>query len=260
MVRSLAFGSTAKNFSRFSHSLSLRLRVLNTQPCSLQQLAGSLYKRHAVTPIYFFSVPQHFLSHIQWCSYRLQVYGFKFYFTSLTGVLFNFQSPYLFTIGRQLVLSLRRWSSLIHARFHVPYITWDYYRSVSSFAYRSFTFSGACFPSSFGQIPRFLLLVTSWCYHSIPLPRLHNAQGLTCIRFGLFPLSLAATQRVDFSFLSYGYLDVSIPRVHFFMLFYSHDDVQPSAIRLVPFGHPRIYARLTTTRGFSQPSTSFFVF
>ena len=50
--------------------------------------------------------------------------GFKFYFTPLTGVLFNFPSRYLFTIGRLLVFSLRRWFSQIPAWFHLSGCTW----------------------------------------------------------------------------------------------------------------------------------------
>jgi len=42
-----------------------------------------------------------------------------YYFTPLTGVLFTFPSRYLFTIGRQLVFSLERWSSQIPTRFLV---------------------------------------------------------------------------------------------------------------------------------------------
>ena len=50
--------------------------------------------------------------------------GFRFYFTPLTGVLFNFPSRYLFTIGRLLVFSLRRWFSRILAWFHLSGNTW----------------------------------------------------------------------------------------------------------------------------------------
>ena len=46
-------------------------------------------------------------------------------FHSPPGVLFAFPSRYLFTIGLQLVFSLRRWSAWIHAGFHVSRITRD---------------------------------------------------------------------------------------------------------------------------------------
>ena len=41
------------------------------------------------------------------------------------GVLFTFPSRYWFTIGRQGILRLTRWSSQIHAGFHGPGATWD---------------------------------------------------------------------------------------------------------------------------------------
>ena len=50
--------------------------------------------------------------------------GFRFYFTPLTGVLFNFPSRYLFTIGRLRVFSLGSWFSEIPAWFHLSSSTW----------------------------------------------------------------------------------------------------------------------------------------
>ena len=47
------------------------------------------------------------------------------------------------------------------------------------------------------------------------------------------PSSLAATERIDFSFLSSGYLDVSVPRVPFYKAMYlPYDD------RIPPAGFP----------------------
>ena len=42
-----------------------------------------------------------------------------------SGVLFTFPSRYWFTIGRQRVFSLRRWSSWIPTEFHVFRGTWE---------------------------------------------------------------------------------------------------------------------------------------
>ena len=55
---------------------------------------------------------------------------FQVLFTPLTGVLFTFPSRYLFTIGRQGVFSLIRWSGQIHTEFHVHRVTWDTSRGV----------------------------------------------------------------------------------------------------------------------------------
>ena len=72
------------------------------------------------------------------------------------------------------------------------------------------------------------------------------------------PSSLAATTGIEFSFSSSGYLDVSVPRVVFFILFYSDKDgqilLQPGCpIRISPD-----QSLLTATRSFSQLTTSFF--
>ena len=55
----------------------------------------------------------------------MSVYGFRFYFTPLTGVLFTFPSRYLFTIGSRLVFSLGSWSTRIRTGFLVPRPTQD---------------------------------------------------------------------------------------------------------------------------------------
>lgn len=58
-------------------------------------------------------------------SHCLSAYGFMFYFTPYTRVLFTFPSQYYFTIGHPGVFSLTRWSSLIHTGFHVSHATRD---------------------------------------------------------------------------------------------------------------------------------------
>ena len=59
----------------------------------------------------------------------MSVYGFRFYFTPLTGVLFAFPSRYLSAIGSYLVFSLGSWSTRILTGFHVPRHTQDTARS-----------------------------------------------------------------------------------------------------------------------------------
>ena len=43
---------------------------------------------------------------------------FQVLLTPLMGVLFIFQSPYLSTIGRDVVLSLGEWAPQLHTEFH----------------------------------------------------------------------------------------------------------------------------------------------
>ena len=70
---------------------------------------------------------------------------FQVLFTPLTGVLFTFPSRYWFTIGRQRVFSLTRWSSWILAGFHVSRDTQGTHRSQQTVVYRAVTVSGRSF-------------------------------------------------------------------------------------------------------------------
>ena len=70
------------------------------------------------------------------------MYGFRYYFTPLAGVLFTFRSRYYSTIGRPVVLSLTGWSPRIHTRFPVSGVTWDTHRSPVAFDYETVTLYG----------------------------------------------------------------------------------------------------------------------
>jgi hypothetical protein len=70
---------------------------------------------------------------------------FQILFHSPLGVLFTFPSRYLFTIGHQVVFSLRRWSSWIPTRFHVSCGTRGSSRALCLFEYRAITFFGLPF-------------------------------------------------------------------------------------------------------------------
>ncbi len=98
---------------------------------------------------------------------------FQVLFHSPRGVLFTFPSRYWFTIGQERVFSLRRWSSQIHAGFHVPRATRVRNRSFHDFGYETFTLYGAAF-----QPLRLPLKVPRLAPHN-PGPRMD--------RFRLFP-------------------------------------------------------------------------
>ena len=76
---------------------------------------------------------------------RLVDTRFQGLFTPLAGVLFAFPSWYLFTIGRQVVFSLGRWSSQIPTGFLEPRGTQEPLRSPVSFAYGAITRCGLTF-------------------------------------------------------------------------------------------------------------------
>ena len=126
---------------------------------------------------------------------------FQVLFHSPSGVLFTFPSRYWFTIGRQVVFSLGRWSSQLPTGFHVSRGTLDPHRSPCSFAYRAFTFCGPPFQAV--QLEQGF--VTPLDGSATPVEQAQLVWAL--------PVSLAATQGIDDSFFSSGYLDVSVPRV-----------------------------------------------
>ena len=127
---------------------------------------------------------------------------FQVQYPPLTGVLPIFRSRYLFTIGRQRVLSLGRWTSQIQTRFHVTGPTRGHTRRSIHFRIRDCHPLWSRFPSSSAS--------KSFCNSVLMAPQPRRAEAR---RFRLSSFSLAATGGVDFSFLSCGYLDVSVPRV-----------------------------------------------
>jgi hypothetical protein len=73
----------------------------------------------------------------------LYAYGFRIYFTPLTGVLFAFPSRYWFTIGQSGVFSLGGWSPHVQTTFHVRRPTRFHAREL--FVYGAITHYGGHF-------------------------------------------------------------------------------------------------------------------
>ena len=100
-------------------------------------------------------------------------------------------------------------------------------------------------------------------FQTVPLPfinpmsRPHNPGTTEVVPVWAGPLSLAATYGITFVFFSCGYLDVSVPRVRSMYLCIQYTVTEHYLCRVSPFGHPRIKARLTAPRGFSQFTASF---
>ena len=121
----------------------------------------------------------------------MYVCGFRFFFTPLTGVLFTFPSRYLFTIGRQVVLSLGRWSSQLPPGLLGSQGTQGTGDCIQAFVYGGVTLCAA--PSQ-----------------KLPLAILHSYAGPTTprqkpVEVWAIPRSLATTWGVSFDFLSCGY-------------------------------------------------------
>ncbi len=93
---------------------------------------------------------------------------FQVLLTPLTGVLFTFPSRYLFTIGRQGVFRLTRWSSQIQAGLHVSRLTWVHNQEIRfSFGYGTVTLCGPTFqtvhlPKLFSRVIPIVPLNPDW--------------------------------------------------------------------------------------------------
>jgi hypothetical protein len=89
-------------------------------------------------------------------------------------------------------------------------------------------------------------------------PQRQRLASITPLWFGLFRVrSPLLTESLLFS------LPVGTEMFHFptfppLALFFQARVTGHNSSRVSPFGHPRITARLTAPRGFSQPPTSFF--
>ena len=160
----------------------------------------------------------------------MSVYGFRFYFTPLAGVLFAFPSRYFSAIGSCLVFSLGSWSTRIPAGFPVPRRTQDSAR-VRPVSDTRLSRATARLSMRFS----YLSVFTNSCRSpTTPLKAVWA-----------FPRSLAATWGISFDFFSSGYLDVSVPRVPSPFGVTVHDHR-----RVAPFGDPWIYACLRLPMAF----------
>ena len=104
------FASAARDSSR-PVKARFRSGSLSVNLAPRQRLAGSFYKRHAVTP--------------RWVLRLLVGARFQALFHSPLGVLFTFPSRYWFAIGLTGVFSLTGWSRRIRAEFLVFRVTQD---------------------------------------------------------------------------------------------------------------------------------------
>jgi hypothetical protein len=140
--RSPGFGSMASNYSPYSDSLSLRLRLSRL---NLARYHHSPVHSTKGTPSYVMHTSTD-CKHTVSGSISLRSRG-----------AFHLSLTVLFTIGCQGVFSLRRWSSQIPTGFLVSRGTWVPIQSRFGFAYRALTFYGR--PSHAVLLPiRFLTL------------------------------------------------------------------------------------------------------
>ena len=124
---------------------------------------------------------------------------FQVHIPPLAGVLLILHSRYWCAIGRRGVFSLAGWSPQIQSRFHVTGSTQVLLWCLSTFVYGTVTLCG----DPFQNLP----LTT----HNPTLESYNPAEETSAV--WAIPISLAATDGIDFSFSSSGYLDVSVHQV-----------------------------------------------
>ena len=128
-------------------------------------------------------------------------HDFRVFFTPLFEVLFTFPSRYSFTIGLSGVFSLTGWAPLIHTGFLVSRATQVPTR---------IKFIISCK----GLSPALVQLSICFYYDSSNTRRRpYYTDMAATISVWAAPRSLATTYGITFVFFSYGYLDVSVPRV-----------------------------------------------
>jgi hypothetical protein len=170
------------------------------------------------------------------------VYGFRYYFTPLTGVLFTFPSRYWFTIGHQQVFSLGGWSPRIPTGFHVSCGTWvSRTKSLVALLYRAVTFCGRPF-----QIVRLATRFITLQLRRIgtkrdpSTPMTQRTRAITRHWFGLFPFRSPLLRESRLLSFPRGTEMFQFPRLASSGLWIHPAMVRYDSDRVSPFGHPRI--------------------
>ena len=181
------------------------------------------------------------------------MYGFRYYFTLLFGVLFTFPLRYWFTIGIWWVFSLTGWYRQIHTGFLWSRATQD---STDS---QQFTRTGLS-PSMAQLSRRFRLMLFIVCGPTTLVRHVGQVWAS--------PFSLATTGGITFVLFSTPYLDVSVQEVsfptcvgiiHLQCIRLSHSEIRgfnacmqlPSAYRSLPRPSSPIRSKASTIHPYS---------
>ena len=107
------------------------------------------------------------------------------------------------------------------------------------------------------RVPTYLICTTStFAYRAITWYRHAFQRVLLANAVSAAPRSLAATRGISVDFCSYGYLDVSVPRVCFYTLSIQMQIIPKDWV--APFGYLWLKCLLSAHHSFSQTYTSFF--
>ena len=156
---------------------------------------------------------------------------------------FHLSLTVLYAIGHQVVFSLGGWAPRIPTGLLVSCGTLD----TRLLQHISTT---GLLPSLVGSSKPLRLYAASILQVLTPFVRRQSVWALS--------RSLAATKKIDVSFFSSGYLDVSVHRVPSVTLCIHVTVMAHYRHRVSPFGYPWIYRLFAAPHGFSQLTTSFF--
>ena len=183
----------------------------------------------------------------------MSVYGFRFYFTPLTGVLFAFPSRYFCTIGSYGVFSLGSWSTRIPTGFLVPRRTQVPHQRDRSISRTGLSPSLTGLPKPFRYISILSLFGLRPCGPTTPVKRVWA-----------LPISLAATFGISGGSLPFlisvpgllrWFSSSSVASVSYFIQIFGYWD---HSQWVTPFGYPGItgYVLLPLAfRSLSRPSS-----
>ncbi len=230
--------------TRFRYGYPTRVNL-----ATRRRLAGSFFKRHAVT---------HPARKLAARLRRIVGTWFQVLFHSPPGVLFTFPSRYWSTIGHQEVFRLDGWSRQIHTGFQGSRATWGNAPELRTYAYGTLTPYGAAFQrTSTSHAVDHSAPARQYRSNDPTTPRLQPLPGITQTRFGLLRFRSPLLSESQLSSLPVGTEMFHFPTfpphtLCIQMQVTGHDSSQVS-----PFGNPRINARLPTPQGLSQAPTSF---
>ena len=181
MVRSLAFGSTTHNCNR---TFCTRFRF--GSGAELLNLAARSNSRAHYAKGTRSGIP--LAGHSPPTACRYMVSGS--FHSPNRGSFHHFRSRYWFAIGRQVVLSLRRWTARIQTSFHGTGLTWETSR-------KSRVFSPTGLSPSVAELSRALRLRPTFVTFALPrngetdapsTPATQRLRPITRNRFGLIPV------------------------------------------------------------------------
>lgn len=231
--------------TRFRYGFPTRVNL-----ATHRKLAGSFFKRHAVTTV----APKNNSDAPTAC--RHTVSGT---ISLRSRGTFHHSLTVLSAIGHQGIFRLSGWSRQIHTGFLGPRATWEILKRAVNVSATGVLPSTPDLSHVLRLHQRFLtrrpigrlIKRTPATPHAQPLP------GITHIRFGLIQFRSPLLPESRLFSLPEGTEMFHFPSFPPHCLCVQQRVTAHDDCRVSPFGHPRIKARLTAPRGLSWPPTSF---